>query len=171
MPIAKATCPECGAKLSSADGFDIGEEVECPKCERSFKVRAPKLAPAPVKVAPKAVKPQVIDDEDDEEEEEEKPRPKSKKSMAKRRRDEDDDEDYEDERPRSKKKKAGGYKNSPIRFVVLGVLVIIMAVMGYFLVRKIMAERAANARLHQTTGTSLARTATQTSAITLVAVA
>ncbi len=173
MPISKATCPECGAKLSSPDGFDIGEEVECPKCERPFKIRAPKPAPAPVKLAPKAVKPQVIDDDEDEDEdeEEEKPRPKSKKTVAKCRRDEDDDEDYEDERPRSKKKKAGGYKNSPIRFVVLGVLVIIMAVMGFFLVRKIMAERAANARLDQPAGTSLARTATQTSAITLVAVA
>lgn len=170
MPIAKATCPECGAKLSSPDGFDIGEEVECPKCERSFKVRAPKPAPAPVKPAPKAAKPQGVDEGEDDEEEVEKPRPRSKKSSSKSRRDEDD-EDYEDERPRSKKKKAGGYKNSPIRFVVLGALVVIMAVMGYFLVRKIMAERAANARVGQPTGTSLARTATQTSAITLVAVA
>ena len=41
---------------------------------------------------------------------------------------------------------------------------------GFFLVRKILAERAANAGT-QPAGISLARTATQTSAITLVAVA
>ena len=39
MTIAKATCPECGAKLSSPDGFGIGEAVECPKREMEFKAR------------------------------------------------------------------------------------------------------------------------------------
>ena len=59
MPIAKATCPECGAKLSSPDGFEIGEGVECPKCDAEFKVRAPKPAAAPAK-------PKVVDDDDEE---------------------------------------------------------------------------------------------------------
>ena len=57
-----------------------------------------------------------------------------------------------------------------LRFLVLGVLVLIMLVGGFFLVRKILAARAANAGT-QPAGISLARTATQTSAITLVAVA
>ena len=153
MPIAKATCPECGAKLSSPDGFDIGEEVECPKCETEFKVRVPKPATVPSKATPKAVKAKEIEDDDE------------------------DDEDYEDESPRKKKKRGShrddgekSYKKSPLRFVILGVLVLIMLVGGFFLVRKILAERAANAGT-QPAGVSLARTATQTSAITLVAVA
>lgn len=145
MPILKATCPECGAKLSSPDGFDIGEELECPKCETEFKVRAPKPAAVPAK-------PKVVDDDDDDEDYEE-PRPKKKKKDF---RGDDDDEK--------------SYKNSPLRFLVLGVLVLIMLVGGFFLVRKILAERAANAGT-QPAGISLARTATQTSAITLVAVA
>jgi len=149
MPIAKAVCPECGAKLSSPDGFEVGEEVECPKCETEFKVRAPKPAAAPVKAAPK---PQVIDEDDDEEEDE---RPKKKKKKKGKRRDDDDE--------------GGGYKNSPVRFIVLGILILIMLVGGFFLVRKIMGERAA-AQL-QPAGTSFARTASQTSAITFVAVA
>ena len=135
MPIAKAVCPECGAKISSPDGFAVGEEVECPKCETEFKVRTPKPA-----------KPQVIDDDEDE-------RPKKKK---KKRRDDDDE--------------GGGYKNSPVRFIVLGILILAMLVGGFFLVRKIMKERADNAALHPA-GASFARTASQTSAITFVAVA
>lgn len=65
-------------------------------------------------------------DEDDNEE----PRPKRKKSKAKSRRHEDD---------------SRSYKSSPIRFVILGVLVLAMLVLGFFLVRKIMKERAAAA--------------------------
>ena len=146
MPILKATCPECGAKISSPDGFDIGEELECPKCETEFKVRAPKPAAVPAK-------PKVVDDDDDDEDYEE---PRPKKKTKKDFRGDDDDEK--------------SYKNSPLRFLVLGVLVLIMLVGGFFLVRKILAERAANAGT-QPAGISLARTATQTSAITLVAVA
>ncbi len=159
MPIAKATCPECGAKLSSPDGFEIGEEVECPKCDTEFKVRAPK-----------PVKPKVVDDDDDEEE-----RPKSKTKKPVKRKpvdDEDDDDDDEDERPKkrgSRRDDEKSYKNSPLRFIILGVLVLIMLVGGFFLVKKILADRAAAGL--QPAGVSLTRTAAQTSAITLFAVA
>ena len=162
MSIAKAVCPECGAKLSSPDGFEVGEEVECPKCETEFKVRAPKPA-----------KPQII-----EEDEEEEPKPKAKK---KRDPEPDDDEDYEDAPPKKKKKKkgqrrdddeGGGYKNSVLRFVILGILILIMLVGGFFLVRKILKERADNAaQVQPAGGTSLVLTASQMSAMTLVAVA
>ena len=57
-----------------------------------------------------------------------------------------------------------------MRFIVLGILILAMLVGGFFLVRKIMKERADNAA-HHSVGASLARTASQTSAITLVAVA
>ncbi len=171
MPIAKATCPECGAKLSSPDGFEIGEEVECPKCDTEFKVRAPKPAASPAK----PVKPKVVDDDEDE-----RPKPKAKKPVKRKPvddEDEDDDDDEdEDERPKKKKKgsrRGGGdeksYKSSPLRFIILGVLVLIMLVGGFFLVKKILADRAAAGL--QPAGVSLTRTAAQTSAITLVAVA
>ncbi len=151
MTIAKTVCPECGAKISSPDGFDLGEMVECPKCETEFKVRAPKPAAVPVKPA----KPKVVADAaDDEDYEDDEPKPKKKKQGS--RRDSDDGEK--------------SYKNSPLRFVILGVLVLVMLVGGFFLVKKILAERAAAAGLHPA-GASLARTANQTSAITLVAVA
>lgn len=166
MPIAKATCPECGAKLSSPDGFEIGEEVECPKCDAEFQVRAPKTA----------AKPKVIDDDEDEDEDE-RPKPKAKKPVKRKPVDEDDDDDEdEDERPKKKRKKGSrrdddekSYKNSPLRFIILGVLVLIMLVGGFFLVKKILADRAAAG--HQPAGVSLTRTAAQTSAITLLAVA
>lgn len=150
MTIAKTACPECGAKISSPDGFDLGEVVECPKCEAEFKVRATKPTATPVKPA----KPKVVANaEDDEDYEDDEPKKKKKKGS---RRDSDDGEK--------------SYKNSPLRFAILGVLVLVMLVGGFFLVKKILAERAANAGL-QPAGTSLARTASQTSAITLVAVA
>jgi len=152
MTIAKAACPECGAKLFSPDGFDIGEAVEFPKCEAEFKVRAPKPAAVPVK----AVKAKVVADADnDEDYEDDDLEPKKKKKKGSRR-DSDDEEK--------------SYKNSPLRFVILGALVLVMLVGGFFLVKKILGERAANAGL-QPAATSLARTATQTSAITLVAAA
>ena len=53
-------------------------------------------------------------------------------------------EDDDEERPKKKKKKGtkaseGSYANSPVRFVILGVLVVTMLVMGYFLYRKFTA--------------------------------
>ena len=54
------------------------------------------------------------------------------------------EDDDEEERPKKKKKKGtkageGSYASSPMRFVVLGVLVVTMLVMGYFLYRKFTA--------------------------------
>ncbi len=54
------------------------------------------------------------------------------------------EDDDEEERPKKKKKKGtkaseGSYASSPVRFVILGVLVVTMLVMGYFLYRKFAA--------------------------------
>lgn len=118
MSIPQAVCPDCSAKLSSKAGFTAGQKIKCPKCDTVFAVPAPKK------------KPVVLDEDEDE-----RPAPKKKAVIV-------DDED-EDERPRKKKKgkKAaeGGYANSPLRFVILGVLVVTMLVMGYFLYRKFTA--------------------------------
>ena len=142
MPINKVACPECGAGLSSKAGFDVGDEIECPKCGEEFTVRAPKPAakpvakPAPIPAA--KARPAPRDDDDDEEDE----RPKKKKKPAPR----DDD----DERPKKKKKKGkknsdseGSYKTSPVRFIVLGILVLVMVVLGVLLFLKKSGEASA----------------------------
>lgn len=140
MSIPQAICPDCSAKLSSKTGFTAGQKIKCPKCETVFAVPAPKTT-----------KPVVLDEEDEDrplpkkkkpvvlEEDEYEPRPVKKKKPVIV---EDDEEEEEDERPKKKKKKGkksdeGGYASSPLRFVILGVLLVVMAVLGYFLVKKI----------------------------------
>ena len=121
-------CPECGAGLKSPTGFAAGQTVSCPKCETSFTVEAPAYEEVDEEAAPskkpvKAVASRVdVDDDDDE-----KPRKKKKKKS----RDDEDDEE------------GGGksYKNSPLRFIVLGVLVLIMIGLGIALYMKKMGER------------------------------
>jgi len=53
-------------------------------------------------------------------------------------------DDDDEERPKKKKKEGtkaseGSYANSPVRFIVLGVLVVAMLVLGYFLYKKLTA--------------------------------
>ena len=124
MSIPKVTCPECGAGLRSKSGFTAGESVECPKCEAAFTVEEPE-EPKPRKPARAAV---VVDDDDDDDD-----RPRKKR----RRRDDDDDDDA----PKR------SYKNSPIRFIILGVLIVIMLVLAYFLYVKKDKEAKDNAAL------------------------
>lgn len=129
MGLLKIKCPECNAGLKSATGFTPGQTVCCPKCETYFAVEEPaedededepkaktKTGKGKEKDAPakKAVKAAVADDADDEEEEDEKPKKKKKKRAA------DDD----DER---------SYKKSPIRFVILGILVLVLIGLGVML--------------------------------------
>lgn len=157
MPILRAVCPGCGAGLKCTDpaGFAVGEAVTCPKCDTDFKVKAAApVAAKPVAAKPAVKKPQVVDDDeddrpkkkavkaaaadDDEEEDDDRPR--------KKRRREDDDED-EDDRPRKKKKRRrddddeSGYRNSPVRYIVLGILVTIMLVLGALLFLKWQSEK------------------------------
>ena len=129
MPLPRVVCPECGAGLKSPTGFNPGQTVNCPKCETPFTVEEPQAA-APV-TAKKPVRAVAALDDDDEDDD----RPRKK-----RRRDDDDDD-----RPRKGKKKAGGYKNSPLRFVVLGVLLVALGVMVYLLVLKKKKESDTNA--------------------------
>ncbi len=127
MALLKTRCPECNAGLKSPTGFAVGQTVCCPKCETYFAVEEPegeepKKAPAGAKgkatdapAAKKTLKATVADDDDDD-----APKKKKKKKVSY-------DEDEEGTR---------SYKNSPLRFVVLGVLVVVMLVMGYFLYDK-----------------------------------
>ncbi len=139
MGLLKIKCPECNAGLKSATGFTPGQTVCCPKCETYFAVEEPaedededepktktKTGKGKEKDAPakKAVKAAVADDADDEEEEDEKPKKKKKKRAA------DDD----DER---------SYKKSPIRFVILGILVLVLIGLGVMLYLKKQREATA----------------------------
>jgi hypothetical protein len=119
MALTRITCPECGAGLKSGTGFTVGQAVECPKCETAFTVEEPDDA-APVKKPVRAVASRVEDDEPDD-------RPRKKKK--KRRDDEEDDEERR------------SYKNSPLRYAILGVLVVVMVVLGVMLILKKQRER------------------------------
>ena len=41
MTLKHITCPECGAGLKSASGFNPGQTATCPKCETDFEVTGP----------------------------------------------------------------------------------------------------------------------------------
>lgn len=133
MGLPKIKCPECNAGLKSAAGFTVGQTVCCPKCETYFTVEEPEddfEAPRPAaksKGAPAGKKPvraaAVNDDEDDEDE-----KPRKKKRRV--------DDEGDDER---------AYKNSPVRFVILGVLIVVMLVLAYFLYEKKRKESEAAA--------------------------
>ncbi len=141
MALLKIHCPECNAGLKSPTGFKVGQTVACPKCETYFVVEEPeeeeeeeeeaprKKTPAKSKPVKKPVRAVVDDDDDEDEEEEEEEAPRKKKKKKKKRRD-DDDEDEE-----------RSYKNSPLRFIILGILVIIMLVLGYMLYVKKQDEK------------------------------
>lgn len=146
MAIEFATCPECRTTLKSTRpaGFPAGEPLECPKCGTYFAAEAVTAA-KPVAAKPVATKARAVEVDDDEED-----RPRKKK--AKVRAVEDDDDDDLDEPPRKKGKKSKkrdegerSYKSSPLRFIILGILVVIMLVLAVFLYLKWQREKEDNA--------------------------
>ncbi len=100
MPVTKIRCPECDATLKSDDGFSVGEEVTCPKCDTEFAVPKPKAKAVLVEADEPAENPK---------------KKKAKVASA--------------DEPRS-------YKNSPLRYAILGVLVLVMIVLGVLLYLK-----------------------------------
>ncbi len=132
MALLKLKCPECNAGLKSATGFTVGQTVCCPKCETYFAVEEPieeeeeeeKPSKGKEKTAPAGKKPVKAAATDDEDE----PKPKKKK---KKKASTDEDEE------------SGSYKKSPIRFVILGVLLLVMIVLGVMLFLKKRNEAAA----------------------------
>ncbi|QDU24317.1 DUF1559 family PulG-like putative transporter [Urbifossiella limnaea] len=137
MSINRTTCPSCGAGLKSAAGFNPGQALRCPKCSTPFTVPAFEVEeddadapPPPKKKGPPA---RAARDDDDD-------RPRRR-----RPRDDDDDAD-DDDRPRKKKKtKYQEYKTSPVRFAVLGVLLVVLGVLAFLLYQKKMKEKEDNA--------------------------
>lgn len=123
MSLTRIVCPECGAGLKSGSGFSVGETVSCPKCESAFVVEDPDDEDRPAKKPVRAAASRAADDED----EDEKPR-------KRRRREDDDDDEYGGGKTRS-------YKNSPLRYAILGVLVVVMIVLGVMLYQKKKKER------------------------------
>jgi hypothetical protein len=125
VALNRVPCPECGAGLKSPSGFKVGQNVCCPKCETYFTVEEPAddEANTPRKAAAgkagasggkKPVKAAAVADDDDD------ALPKKKKKRA--------SEDDEDE--------GRSYKNSPARYAVLGVLVVVMIGLGVMLILK-----------------------------------
>lgn len=133
MALTRVVCPSCQAGLKSAAGFRPGQKLRCPKCQNSFEVPDEEPEETPVESPKKKPVAAVIDDD-----EEERPKAKKPKKVAVVEEDDDDEEEEEKDRPRKKKKKKkkGGYKNSPIRFVILGVLLVVLGVMGCLLYQK-----------------------------------
>ncbi|MFM8273780.1 MAG: hypothetical protein ACKODX_15825 [Gemmata sp.] len=132
MPLLKLKCPECMAGLKSATGFQVGQTVCCPKCETYFPVEAPEDEEG-------------TGDPDETKVSKAKPAAPAKKTMKAAVVDDD-----EDEKPKKKKKKrtpeadeGGSYKNSPVRFIILGVLVLVMLGLGAALYLKKRNEAAA----------------------------
>ncbi len=129
MALHRISCPECKTGLKSASGFTPGKTVLCPKCESYFVVEEPaepaepeepkrtanppssKDKPAPVKPVKKTVKAAAVAEDDDDD------RPKKKKKKH------DDEAEW-------------SYRNSPLRYAVLGVLLVVMGVLGYMLYEK-----------------------------------
>ncbi len=134
MALLKIRCPECKAPLKSSAGFTVGQTVCCPKCETHFAVEEPageteEPGTSPKgkgKVATATRKPLRATAGDDEDTDEGVKKPKKKKRV--------DDDEYDDEPTRS-------YKNSPLRYVVLGVLVLTMLILGLLLYDKRKSER------------------------------
>jgi hypothetical protein len=149
MALNRIPCPECGAGLKSASGFAIGQTVCCPKCETYFKVEEPaadyeeveeneppkksKASSGSIKTkaasGKKPIKAATISDDEDEVEDDEDDEPKKKKKKKKRKDDDDDDQER-------------SYKNSPLRYAILGVLVIVMLVGAFFLYKKYQKEHS-----------------------------
>jgi uncharacterized Zn finger protein (UPF0148 family) len=114
VALLKIKCPECGAGLKSPTGFTVGQTVPCPKCETYFSVEEPDEA----LTGKKPVKAAVADDDEDYD------APKKKKKRQ------DDDE------PAGR-----SYRNSPLRYAVLGVLLVILGVLVVLFIQKKQRER------------------------------
>jgi hypothetical protein len=121
VALNRIACPECGAGLKSASGFTPGQTVSCPKCETYFAVEDAGDATSTATAGKKPVRAAASDDDYDD----------TPKGTKKRR-----DEEW-------------SYRNSPARYAVLGVLVLVMCVLGYLLYEKKQreAEDQANNRI------------------------
>jgi D-Tyr-tRNAtyr deacylase len=158
MASTRTICTECKSVVTLPEPAEVGDVVTCPKCEAYFTVPRTKIVPTPgaakpaqaaakpVAAVPAKPKPKVeVDDEDD------LPPPPKKKPVVVVEEDDDEDE----ERPKKKKKSGGGsggrkkkkkkrkdeeksFKDSPVRYAILGVLVLIMLVAAFFLYKKMM---------------------------------
>ena len=159
MASTRTICTECKSVVTLPEPAEVGDVVPCPKCEAYFTVPRTKIVPMPgaakpavakpLVAVPVKAKPKVVVEEDDL-----PPPPKKKPVVVVEDDDEDeDDEEEEEEKPKKKKKRPEGgprkkkrkkqveeksFKDSPIRYVILGVLVLVMLVGAYFLYKKMM---------------------------------
>ncbi len=155
MRVNRIVCPQCAAALTSKAGVETGTSIACPKCKHKFSVAAPRKDEVEVDF-------EVID----EEEREQRPQSKSRRMVdddeddkpRTRSRSRSDDENPDDDRPKAKKRgrdvdfarlsrrtkrkrreedEDEGLKgNIWVRVGTLGGLLLILAVLSYFLYQK-----------------------------------
>jgi WD40 repeat protein len=107
MPVLKATCPECDAKLKLTVDGPGDHDVDCPKCEHTFTATlADEDAPKPAKKSDAAKK-------------SEKGAAKKSGTVPKPAKRRDDDEG-EDEKPKKKKKKAASEGSGNMKLLIFG---------------------------------------------------
>ncbi len=146
MASTRTICTECKSVVTLPEPAEVGDVVPCPKCEAYFTVPRTKIVPMPgaakpavakpLVAVPVKAKPKVVVEEDDL-----PPPPKKKPVVVVEDEDEDDDEEEEEEKPKKKKKRPEGgprkkkrrkkqeeksFKDSPIRYAILGVLILIL---------------------------------------------
>ena len=162
MASTRTICTECKSVVTLPEPAEVGDVVACPKCEAYFTVPKTKIVPtpgaakpAPAKPAAAVVakpKPKVVVEAEAVDDEDFVPPPPKKKPVVVVEDDEDEEEE-EEEKPKKKKKRPegggskkkkkkkddeGSFRNSPLRYAILGVLVLVMLVGAYFLYKKMM---------------------------------
>lgn len=127
MALTRVECPNCQAGLKSSAGFTVGQKIRCPKCQTVFVV------------------PEELDQLDELPDNAAQP---PATSAQKRRVNTADDDQGDDvpSRPKKsrKKRKTSGYRNSPLRFAILGGLLIVLAVLSVMLYQKKQREKTSN---------------------------
>ncbi len=112
MAILKTKCPKCKVGISSAKGFAVNQAICCPKCGTGFIVEKPTGAKEPAATAPKAARPLPVTSHQGD--------PKLAQAVPLSL----DDDEVDQPAP----KKAPGL----IRYLIVGALVVLIGVVGYF---------------------------------------
>lgn len=143
MPLMKISCPECNANLKTTNpnGFKVGVVMGCPKCEATFNVSAEEKPKPKNKIVVVDDDEEDVDDDenvDDQDGDGDGVKVESNKKNSKSDKQINSKNIKGKKKSKSKSDKDGkkGYRNSPIRYIVLGLLLLTMIVMGVFLLLK-----------------------------------
>ncbi len=121
MPLNRVVCPSCETVLKSAVGFNAGQPVHCPHCESNFAAEKPELENKPragVKKSPRVI---VVEGDGMDAEAE----PSRNRDGTKKR----------------KTKSSRPYRSSPLRFVMIALLLSVLGLLSYKLYLKWQREK------------------------------